>query len=310
MGVSIVIPVYNAEQSLQPLVDRLEPVLEKLGQPYEVILVDDGSRDASLERIRGLAAACPWIRAIALRRNYGQHNALLCGVRAARFELTVTMDDDLQHAPEEIPKLLEAVRDDVDLVYGVPREERHSFWRNAASVATKYAMQYAMGIPEARNVSAFRAFRTSLREAFQHYNGPYVSLDVLLSWGTTRIASVTVEASDRAFGDSNYTLLKLVTHALNMITGFSVLPLRLASALGFSFVLIGGILFLYVLLSLALFGRVTKGFTFLGCAITLFSGVQLFALGIAGEYLARMYFHLMGRPSYVMRRDLGDSTDD
>ena len=124
-------------------------------------------------------------------RNYGQHNALLCGVRAATGELIVTMDDDLQHRPEDIPALLAALSDDLDVVYGTPAREQHGAARNAASRITKIALQSAMGADTARLVSAFRVFRAQLREAFDRYRGAHVAIDVLLSWATTRFTAVT-----------------------------------------------------------------------------------------------------------------------
>jgi len=239
-------------------------------------------------------------------RNYGQHNALLCGVRAARFPIIVTMDDDLQHPPAEIPKLLEKLNQGFDVVYGTPQKEQHGLWRDMASVVTKMALQSAMGASIARQVSAFRVFRTQLRDAFASYSSPYVSIDVLLTWATTQYGSLPVRHDTRTLGKSNYTFRKLVRHALNMITGFSVVPLRLATYLGFGFSLVGMLLLLFVLGRYFLQDVTVQGFTFLASVISLFSGVQLFALGIIGEYLARMHFRMMDRPSYTVRDGVQD----
>ncbi|MFT3882731.1 MAG: glycosyltransferase family 2 protein [Gemmatales bacterium] len=229
-ALSIVIPVYNSEQSLTPLVERLEPVLQSMQLTgYELIFINDGSKDGSWSVVEKLVAARPWIRGINLMRNYGQHNALLCGIRAARFPIIVTMDDDLQHPPEEMPKLLEALTDQVDVVYGTPKKEQHSFWRNKASVATKMALQSAMGSSIARQVSAYRVFRTHLRDAFADYSNPHVFLDALLAQSTKRFAALPVRHEPRSLGKSNYTFGKLVRHAINMITGFSQAPHRLSS---------------------------------------------------------------------------------
>ena len=181
--VSVVVPVFNSEATLPLLVQRLRPVLASCASAAEVILVNDGSGDRSWEVICELAARQEGIRGICLMRNYGQHNALLCGIRAARHEIIVTMDDDLQHPPEEIPKLLDKLAEGYDVVYGTPLQPPHGFWRNLASRITKLALQSAVGAEVARHVSAFRAFRTPLREAFANYHGPFVSFDVLLAWG-------------------------------------------------------------------------------------------------------------------------------
>ncbi|HEX3129948.1 MAG TPA: glycosyltransferase family 2 protein [Thermoanaerobaculia bacterium] len=302
-AVSIVIPVYNSADVLPVLCERLAPVLPALGEGTEVVFVNDGSRDRSWEVLQELAAARPWMRCLDLMRNYGQHNALLCGIREARGGVVVTMDDDLQHPPEEIPRLL-AHLEGRDVVYGRPDAEHHGLWRDLASQLTKLALQSAMGVEAARNVSAFRAFRTELREAFKTDLGPFVSIDVLLTWGTTRFGSVTVRHEPRRIGTSSYTLRKLVTHALNMMTGFGTLPLQLASVIGFVFTLFGMGVLAYVIGRYLIQGGSVPGFPFLASIIAIFSGAQLFALGILGEYLARMHFRLMEKPAYVVRRSL------
>jgi glycosyltransferase involved in cell wall biosynthesis len=156
---------------------------------------------------------------IRLARNYGQHNALVAGVRAARHDVVVTMDDDLQHPPEEVPRLLAELTEDVDLVYGIAREEEHGVLRSLASRAVKAGMSGAMGVNNAKQVSAFRAFRTFLRNGFDLVNGPHVCVDVALSWGTTRVAAVEVRMDERAEGDSGYTFKTLVRHTMNMVLG-------------------------------------------------------------------------------------------
>lgn len=300
-SLSIVIPVYNSEGSLPLLIERLEPVLSDLGRPYEIILVNDGSRDRSWQAIASQAQAHPQVRGINLMRNYGQHNALLCGIRAARHDIVVTLDDDLQNPPEEIPRLLDKLAEGFDVVYGAPQMQQHGLWRNLASSITKLALQGAMGAETARKVSPFRAFRTDLRQAFTSYRGAFTSIDVLLTWGTTRFAAIPVRHDPRQMGVSNYTFGRLVTLALNMMTGFSTWPLQLASLIGFSFTLFGMAILAYVIGRYLLLGYSVPGFPFLASVIAVFAGAQLFALGIIGEYLARMHFRMMDRPVYVIR---------
>jgi len=304
-GISVVVPVYNSQGSLSDLVSALAQTLGGVSGPFELILVNDGSQDRSWEQVERLTRVHPWVRGINLMRNYGQHNALLCGIRHARYATIVTMDDDLQHPPHEIPALLAKLSEGYDVVYGAPREQQHGLWRDIASWMTKLALQNAMGAKTALNISAFRAFRTHLRDAFAHYQNPYVSIDVLLTWGTSRFTSIKVEHNPRTIGRTNYTFGKLVVHALNMITGFSVLPLRFASLMGFTFALFGLLVLVYVVGRYLIQGTSVAGFPFLASTIAIFSGVQLFALGIIGEYLARMHFRLMDRPSYVIREQRG-----
>jgi undecaprenyl-phosphate 4-deoxy-4-formamido-L-arabinose transferase len=301
---SVVIPVYNSQDTLRPLLARIEAVLEGQTERFEVILVNDGSRDESWQRIEELANELPYVCGVNLMRNYGQHNALLCGIRQARYGIIATVDDDLQHPPEEIPKLLAKLSEGYDVVYGTPQQEQHGFWRDMASQATKLALQSAMGADIARKVSAFRVFRTQLRNAFTSYQNPFVSVDILLTWGTTRFAALPVRHEPRQLGRSNYTFRKLVIHALNMMTGFSTLPLQLASILGFAFTIFGLGVLVYVVGRFFIQGGSVPGFPFLASVIAIFSGVQLFMLGIIGEYLARMHFRLMDRPPYVVREQM------
>ncbi|MBI3087429.1 MAG: glycosyltransferase family 2 protein [Candidatus Omnitrophica bacterium] len=302
-SVSVVIPVYNAAATLPELVERLAKVLPAVAGRFELVLVNDGSRDRSWDVISRLAQAHSWIHPVNLMRNYGQHNAVLCGIRTAQHAVIVTMDDDLQHPPEEIPRLLEQLTPRCDVVYGTPQQEQHGWWRNLASQATKLALQGALGSEHARSVSAFRAFRSQVRDAFANYQNPFVSIDVLLTWSTTRVAAVPVRHEPRPSGNSSYTVRKLATHALNMMTGFSTWPLQLASLVGFTFTVFGAGVLVYVVGRYLIEGGGIPGFPFLASVIAIFSGAQLFALGIIGEYLARMHVRMMERPTYVVRRE-------
>ena len=299
-SISVVTPVYNGEASIAELCRRLSEVLQQISTEYEIILVNDGSRDRSWEIISELSSRFAAVRGLNLMRNYGQHNALLCGIRAAKYDVIVTVDDDLQHPPDEIPRLLEQLDQGFDVVYGAPEAERHPPLRALASRITRLALGTAIGMDLAKNVSAFRVFRTELREAFASYHSPFVSIDVLLTWATTRFTAIPVVFQPRHSGGSNYTFTKLVRHALDMMTGFSTAPLQLASLIGFSCMLFGIVVFVYVFVRYCIEGSV-PGFPFLASIIAIFSGAQLFALGVIGEYLARMHFRLMNRPAYAVR---------
>jgi glycosyltransferase involved in cell wall biosynthesis len=303
MNCSVVIPVYKSQSTLPGLVERLDKVLSGLSEDYEVILVNDDSPDQSWDVIVSLSKQYQFVRGVDLMRNYGQHNATLCGVRLARHEVVVTMDDDLQHPPEEIHLLLEKLEEGYDVVYGVPKKLPHSWWRNLGSILTKLMVAYAIGVRTIRDVSAFRAFRTNLRRAFEGYENPDVMIDVLLSWGTTRFATVPVDEQPRNIGKSNYTLGRLLRMSLLYLTNFSTKPLRFSNIIGFIFTLIGFIGFVYVITIYFIAGSV-PGFPFLASAIMVFSGVQLFALGIIGEYLARVFERTAGRRPYTVARTI------
>jgi glycosyltransferase involved in cell wall biosynthesis/ribosomal protein S18 acetylase RimI-like enzyme len=300
--VSVVIPVFNSAETVAEVVRHSREVLAECASAHEFVLVEDGSADASWERIEELVAAD--VRGIQLARNYGQHNALLAGIRAARCEVVVTIDDDLQNPPEEIPRLLAALGPDCDVVYGEPIAKRQGFGRRLATQVIVRALG-VLGGKTAPMVSSFRAFRTDLREGFAAYTGPDVSIDGLLTWRTDRFCSVQVRHDPRAHGDSNYSLIKLVRHALTMVTAFSTRPLRIASTLGFLVILFGVAVFAYVLIRFFTEGDGVPGFPFLASIISIFAGAQLFAIGVIGEYLARMHVRVMARPSYSIRAEVG-----
>src|SRR4029077_3992208 len=301
MNITVVVPVFNAEESLQELVSRLRPVLSSLCADYELVLVNDGSEDRSWKTITHLAAENGWIRGIDLMRNYGQHNAALCGIRIARHDIVVTLDDDLQHPPEEIPKLIQKLAEGYDVVYGTPEKKQHGFWRRLASLTARRILRSAFGSDIVFSMSALRSFRAKARDSFERYHGPLVSIDVLLTWASTRLTSVKVRHDRRLFGETGYTLRKLASVALAMLTGFSRLPFCFASFAGFAFTIFGFLVLVDVLAGYLIMGRHLPGFAFLASIISIFAGVQLFALGVIGEYMAQIYFRTMDRPIYTIR---------
>jgi undecaprenyl-phosphate 4-deoxy-4-formamido-L-arabinose transferase len=264
---------------------------------YEIILISDGSPDHSWQLIQNVTRRHHCVRGIRMMRNYGQHNATLCGVREARHEVVVTMDQDLQHPPDAIPLLLAKLEEGYDVVYGAPRKLPQGFLRNVLTASIKWILAKVIGLPSVHNVSAFRAFRTNLREAFVKFQSSSLILDVLLSWGTTRFTSVQVDIAPAE--RTNYNFAMLVRTAMLILTGYSTLPLRFASWIGFAMILFGLGVFIYVLVVYFTAGS-PQGFPFLASIIALFSGAQLFALGIIGEYLARIFDRSMDRPPYVI----------
>lgn len=300
-SVSVIVPVYNSAESLGELTARLTNVLVSNTEQFELLLVNDGSRDESWDVITRLAASNAAVRGVNLVRNHGQHNALLCGIRLARHDALVTMDDDLQNRPEDVPQLLNSLHAGFDVVYGTPQRSQAGLWRNLASRVTKLVLRRAMGAETADRVSTFRAFRSEVREGFAGYQAPFVNIDVLLTWGASRFGSIAVPHEARRFGRSTYTFGRLVRHTLNMVTGFSTFPLQLASLIGLVMALFGVAVLIYVVGRYVIQGSI-PGFPFLASIIAIFSGTQLFALGIMGEYLARIFLRMMGRPSYTVRQ--------
>jgi len=302
MNLSVVVPVYRGEGLIEPLVERLNKSLPVFADNFEIILVNDGSPDGSREAIERLIKRYEWVRGIHLLRNYGQHNATLCGLRLARHEVTITMDQDLQHPPETIPVLLAELGRGYDVVYGAPKKLPQGFLRNLLTASIKRILASVMGVPSVKNISAFRAFRTHLRSAFENFQSPNVIIDVLFSWGTSRFTSVQVDIEEAH--TSNYDFTALVEMSLLILVGYSTKPLRLASWIGFVMTLFGIGVFAYVVVIYFTVGSL-PGFPFLASIIALFSGAQLFALGIFGEYLARIYDRSMERPAYIVDQQAG-----
>jgi len=271
----------------------------------EIVLVDDGNLDSTWRVIRELARHNRQVHGIRLGRNSGQHAALLAGVRQAKKSIIVTLDDDLQNPPEEVPHVLAALTDDVDVVYGLPKQAKQSAWRNISSVTSKWLMRYALGFLRATEISPFRAFRTNLRDSFDRDLGPGVSLDAVLNWATTRFESVEVQHNRRADGQSNYNFRKLLRFMLDTATGYSTVPLRLATSLGLATVTLSLGVLVWVLGRPLITGESVPGFPFLAATIAIFSGVQLIILGVLGQYIGRMHFRVMNKPTYT----IADRTD-
>src|SRR2546427_4118639 len=232
VDVSVVIPVYRSAATLHTLVKRLFVVLSNTRKSFEIIFVDDGSPDNSWEVVCDLQRSYPdRIVAIQLMRNYGQHNALMCGFRHSRGKYTITMDDDLQNPPEEIPKLLQAIETEgLDLVYGSYDTKKHRCWRNIGSALVNWLFRIVFHCRV--TPTSFRVMDRRLMESILPYSLNFTYIDGHLAWNTERVGTVRVEHHPRAVGRSGYSLGKLAVLALNLFTNFSLLPLQLVSVCG------------------------------------------------------------------------------
>jgi glycosyltransferase involved in cell wall biosynthesis len=310
LDVSVVIPVYRSEESLRPLVGRLLQVLEKTGLSHEVVLVEDGGGDGSWKVLRDLQANDPdRVVVIELMRNYGQHNALMCGFRCTRGEYVVTLDDDLQNPPEEVPKLLAAVRTgQFDLVYGTYPSKKHSLWRNAGSALVNAF--YRVVFKNAVTISSFRAIHRPLLESIFPYDLNFTFIDGLLAWNTQRIAQIEVEHHPRATGRSGYDPRKLIQLAFNLFTNFSLLPLQLVSWFGLALSGMGFFVVLYYFVQYLRAQIIVPGYASTIIAILVVGGTQLLALGIIGEYLGRLHLNVNRKPQYTIRTMLSSHPGD
>lgn len=302
---SVVIPVYRSEDTLELLAEKLLPVLDRTGRTYEVIFVEDGSPDQSWDKIESLHRRYPErVIGVQLMRNSGQHNALMCGFRHSAGEFILTMDDDLQNPPEEIPKLLDAMtQSEFDIVYGNYVQKKHEPYRNIGSLMVNSF--YRSTFQSHVTVTSFRMIRRPLLEAILDYHGPYVFIDGLMAWNTRRIGSVIVEHHPRQAGRSTYSIGKLLALATNLFTGFSLLPLQLASTAGIATVLFGVVTVLVGLCLQPSLNAIGTPWLLLGIAVLI--GVQLLSLGIASEYLGRLHMNVNGKPQYRIRKVLSRS---
>ncbi len=309
-GVSIVVPVYRSQGTLRPLFDRLAKSLAARPGGFEVVFVDDGSPDGSWRVLEELQRDHPErVTAIRLARNFGQHNALMCGFREARGEIVVTMDDDLQNPPDEVPKLLAALdTSDLDVAYGRYGAKKHRPWRNVGSwlINGFYRRVFGNDI----TISSFRAIRRGTIESILSYDLNYTFVDGLLAWNTQRIGEVDVAHEARRGGRSGYTLTRLLTLAFNLFTNFSLLPLQFVTAMGL--VLAGGGFAVGLWYLVAFFRHKigVPGYASTITAILILGGAQLVALGIIGEYLGRLHLNVNRKPQYAVRQRLGSTRTD
>lgn len=300
-GVSIVIPVFNSEKTLALLSETITSELNRLGVSWELILVDDGSTDESWNKITEIAKNNLHVSGIRLSQNFGQHPALLAGIRAAKYHVTVTMDDDLQHRPDCIANLLSELKENVSLVYGVALDEEHEVTRNLSSRISKWFLSSIIGMKQAANASAFRAFNTQLRDSWVNVSDQRISIDVLLSWAVDDYVAVSIPMDKRLIGNSNYTFTKLLKHLFNMIVGFSTRPLTAIALLGCTIGLVGFFILLWVLGQYFFGTNQVEGFTFLASLVSLMGGMQLVGIGIIGQYLGRIYERSMSKPVYQIK---------
>jgi glycosyltransferase involved in cell wall biosynthesis len=220
-GVSIVVPAYNSSRTLNILTKRVFETMDNMDCDFELVLVNDGSADETWEVIRELVSTNDGIVGLDLLRNFGQHNALLCGIHFARFDTCITLDDDLQHPPEEMPKLLGKLDEGYDVVYGVPVSSQHGIARILGSVFLKWVGTIFFRIQRGTILSAFRVFRKDVIGGFRDWQGPSVSIDAILNWNTNNFAHIKVRHDRRHYGKSNYNIIKLLALSTTMLFGFN-----------------------------------------------------------------------------------------
>lgn len=301
---SVVIPVYNGEKSLEELYARIKATFEKMDEEFEIILVDDSSKDKSYKVMKELNDRDSRVKVVQLARNFGQHAAILCGLSLSKGEYIVTMDDDLQHPPEEIPKLIAKMQEDdaVDVVIGCYNSKKHSWFRNLGTTVMNVFSSYAFKKDADLQLTSFRLMKRYVADAMvndMHLSYPRIGhllLDVC-----NRIVNVVVEHDARQYGKSGYSLKRLVRDFFSNIMYNSALPMKAVSTMGLVSSVLSILIGIFFLIRYIFWGISVVGWTTLILVTTFFSGIILFSIGIMGEYMMRILTETKKMPNYIMR---------
>jgi glycosyltransferase involved in cell wall biosynthesis len=300
---SVVIPIFNAEKSLPILYSRLIAILSQLNKNFEIIFIDDGSRDKSWEILENIYGNDNNVKIIQLMKNFGQHRALMCGLQYAEGKYVITMDDDLQHPPEEIPKLIRKIQlSRMDAVIGKPISKRHSSFKNMGSIILDKLYTLILKKPKNVRVGSFCILTDKLVSEIRKETTSNPMLNALMFKNTRRIINETVNHHKRKYGKTTYSLSKLLTICYNLIINYSALPLKLVSVIGFLASSLGFVGFIYVF-TRAMFGKTSvAGWASTVLLILFFSGLILFSFGIVGEYLIRILQEVGNQEQYKIRK--------
>lgn len=300
MDISICIPVFNAEKSIKALVYELGEVLAC--EQFEIVLVNDGSKDNSEQICEELANELGHVKFISLRRNFGEHNAVMCGLNHTEGSYVIIMDDDFQNPPSEAPKLISAIRKGYDVVYSAYKSKKHSRFRNIGSSFNDIVATALLSKPRNLYLSSFKAISREIVDEIVKYNGPFPYIDGLILRVTNNIGVVEVVHSGRATGASNYTLTKLFSLWVNMFINFSIIPLRLFTLFGIVIASIAFLSSLFFMVEKIIYPDTPMGWTSLMVAFLLFSGIQLIFVGLIGEYVGKNYLDINRTPQWVIKK--------
>ena len=301
-ALSIVVPVYRSASILPKLVEQIRAEMEKegLADDFELLLVSDASPDNSWQVIRELAGSDSCIKGISLRRNFGQHNAIMAGLNHVSGDFVVLMDDDLQHPPHAIGDMLRALKEGYDVCYTHYLNRQHATWKKLGSQFNDWVATHLLGKPKGLYLSSFKGLRREIVQEIIGYDGPYAYVDGLILDVTCSITSINIEHGARHEGEGNYNLSRSLGLWLKMATSFSVLPLRLASFAGFALAGLSLLMILYVVAEKLLHPDLPAGWTSMIATMLFIGGIQTLCIGMMGEYLGRTYLKLNHKPQFVV----------
>ncbi len=306
--ISVVIPVYNEEDNLRELGERLIRTLTGLGRPFEIIFVDDGSTDGSWQLLCDLNREHPGnIRALQFHRNFGQHQAIFAGFQTARGQVMVTLDADLQNPPEEIPRLVAKLAEGYDTVGGWRENRRDSVFRKLPSQMVNYVMSKVTGVKLRDYGCMLRAYRREVVDSINQCQESSSFIPALANLFSRRVAEIPVGHAERERGTSKYSLIKLLRLNFDLMTGFSNLPIHLVGFMGVAIALLGLVFGLFLFIRRIFVGPEVEGVFTLFAILFVFVGLNTLGLALIGEYVGRIYREVRGRPRFVIRQTLGDN---
>ncbi len=300
--VSIVVPVFNEVDLIEELLSRIKTVCEGLNRTYEIVVVDDGSTDGYYEKLKQFRGKGNSLRIVKFTRNFGQQAAVLAGFRISKGDIIVQLDSDLQNPPEEIPKLLSAMSDDIDLVTTTHRKRRDSTLRVTGSRCLLKIGQMLFGDSVKLNLSSFRALRRSVVKKIEACKDRSRYMAVLMSWMGLPTAEIEVEHHERKKGITKYSILNLLILSWDLVTGYSSFPLRMVTYMGMFGALLGFLMMAFLLFQRIVNGILIEGFVVLLAVFAFFAGVQLLSIGFLGEYLGRVHHQIQERPDYIVEK--------
>ena len=306
---SIVIPVYNEEPNIQRLFDRLYPVMKGIGKPFEIIFTDDGSRDRSLELLKGLAVAYPEVRVIEFNGNFGQHMAIMAAFEISRGEIIITLDADLQNPPEEIPKLIFAMEQGHDVVGSIRQHRQDSFFRKTASQLVNITTRKMTGMKMSDYGCMLRAYHRDVVNNINRCGEQTTFIPALAQTFAANPGEVEVAHAERLEGESKYSFYSLIRLNFDLMTGFSVVPLQLFALMGILTSLFAVAFAIFLLVRRFIVGSEVEGVFTLFAILFFFLGITIFGIGIVGEYVGRIYQEVRRRPRFVIRRVHGAEND-
>ena len=298
---SIVIPVCNSEKTIKKIYEKLLNVFENTLYEFELIMVEDHSKDRSWSEIEFLTKKDSRVRGIKLAKNFGQHASTLCGINLSKGDFVVTIDDDLEQPPEKIIDLLIEIENGYDVVYGILINRTDSLWRRTSSRVIKLILNLLM--PGFKNYSSMRVIRGNIAKQLSNFDSPYPIIDGYLTWLTNNYSAVEIKHRQRKVGKSNYSFKSLLYLSKSFIIGFSEGPIQIVSILGIFLSLIGIFFALYIIFQKIVGITIVYGYASIMSSILVMGGLQLFLIGIFGEYIARINSSTSRKPLFVISID-------